>query len=137
MNWYVMYKHIFLQTWHFYRLLVLPWKMRIVTFPCCIGCQNYRCAHTNNVISQELPAKYSTKPLSKILTSILTSVKMGLPKYHDTCFSRSGVNQMWILKKPSKDLLETLSSRSQYVCSSINIWFLYLINHNSTYATKI
>ena len=43
-------------------------------------------------------AKWSTKPLSKILTSIFTAVKMGLHKYHDTCFSRSGVNQMWIFK---------------------------------------
>ena len=39
------------------------------------------------------------KPLSNILPSILTAVKMGLQKYHDICFSRSGVNQMWILKK--------------------------------------
>ena len=53
---------------------------------------------------------------SIILTSI--AVKTGLQKYHNTCFSRSGVNHMWILKH-SKDLLETLSSRSQYVCNSI------------------
>ena len=39
------------------------------------------------------------KPLSNILPSILTAVKTGLQKYHDICFSRSGVNQMWILKK--------------------------------------
>jgi hypothetical protein len=31
---------------------------------------------------------------------------------------RSGVNQIWILKN-SKDSLETLSSRSQYVCNGI------------------
>ena len=42
-------------------------------------------------------AKCSTKPLSEILTSIFTAVKTGLQKYHDTCFSRSGVNQIWIL----------------------------------------
>jgi len=53
-----------------------------------------------------------------VLISIFTAVKMGLHKYHKTCFSRSGVNQMWILKN-SKDLLETLSSRSQYVCNNI------------------
>ena len=60
-------------------------------------------------------AKCSAKPLSKILASIFTAVKTGLQKYHDICFSRNGVNQMWILKN-SKDLLET---RSQYVCSNI------------------
>jgi hypothetical protein len=52
-------------------------------------------------------AKCSTKPLSEILTSIFTAVKTGLQKYHDSCFSRSGVNQMWILKN-SKDLMEIL-----------------------------
>jgi len=34
---------------------------------------------------------------------------------------RSSVNQMWILSS-SKDLVETLSSRSQYVCSSIKMF---------------
>ena len=46
--------------------------------------------------------KCSTKPFSKMLTSILTAVKTDLQKYHDTCFSRSGVNQMWILTKSQK-----------------------------------
>jgi len=41
-------------------------------------------------------------PLSKILTYIFTAVKAGLQKYHDACFSRSGVNQMWILIKTQK-----------------------------------
>jgi len=41
------------------------------------------------------------------LISILTAVKTGPQKNHDTCFSRRGVNQMWILKN-SKELLETL-----------------------------
>jgi len=50
-------------------------------------------------------AKCSIKPLFKILTSILTAVKTDLHEYHDTCFSRSGVNRMWILKN-SKDLLD-------------------------------
>jgi hypothetical protein len=53
-----------------------------------------------------------------LLASVFTAVKAGLQKYHDTCFSRSGVNQIWILKN-SKDMLETLSSRYLYVCSCI------------------
>jgi hypothetical protein len=52
-----------------------------------------------------------------MLTSIFTAVKTGLQKYHDTCFSRNGVNQMWILQN-SKDLLETLNSRSQKKASN-------------------
>ena len=55
-------------------------------------------------------AKCTTKPLSKLLTSILTTVKEGLQSYHNTCYSRSGINSMWILKN-SKDLLGTISSR--------------------------
>ena len=58
-------------------------------------------------------AKSSTN--SKILTSIFTAVKTGLQKYHDTCFSRSGGNQMWKLENSCR----RLSSRSRHVCNSI------------------
>ena len=43
-------------------------------------------------------AKCSTKTLSQILTSLLSAIKEGLQKYCETGYSRSGVNQMWILK---------------------------------------
>ena len=56
-------------------------------------------------------AKCSTKPLSQILTQILTAVKEGLQKYCDTAYARSGVNQMWILKN-SKELLENVNAQS-------------------------
>jgi hypothetical protein len=56
-------------------------------------------------------AKCSTKPLSKLLTCILSAVKTGLQSYCDTSYPRGGVNQMWILKN-SKDLLEYIQSRS-------------------------
>jgi hypothetical protein len=39
-------------------------------------------------------AKFSTKPLSKLLTYILVSVKTVLHSYCDTSFSRDGVNEM-------------------------------------------
>lgn len=42
--------------------------------------------------------------------SLLSTVKKGLQSYHDTCYSRSGINSMWILNN-SKDLLENLSGR--------------------------
>ena len=106
-------------------LLVPPWKMRIVIFPYCIVYQNDTCVHTNNVISQGA-SKCSTNPLSKFLTYVFTAVKTDLQKYHETCFSRSGVNQVWILKK-WKDLLETLNSKSQYACNSIKTFDFFTV----------
>ena len=51
----------------------------------------------------------STKPLSILLTKLLTHIKQGLQKYCETAYSRSGINQMWILKN-SKELLEHFKS---------------------------
>ena len=51
-------------------------------------------------------AKCSMKPLSKLLTCILSGVKPGFQSYCDTSYSRGGVNQIWILNN-SKDLLST------------------------------
>ena len=56
-------------------------------------------------------SKCSTTALSKILTSVLCTIKQGLRAYCDVVFSRSGINQMWILKN-SKELLDNLKSRS-------------------------
>ena len=56
-------------------------------------------------------SKCSTKPLFKVLTVILTAVTEGLQKYSETAYSRSGVNQMWILKN-SQELLVNLQSQS-------------------------
>ena len=63
-------------------------------------------------------AKCSTKPLSQILTLILTAVKEGLQKYCDTAYARSGVNQIWILKN-SNELLENLKAQSLHSVNSI------------------
>ena len=41
-------------------------------------------------------AKCSTKPLSQILTRILTAVKEGLQKYCDTAYARSGFIYLFI-----------------------------------------
>ena len=90
--------------------------MMIVISPLYWIPQLHKCPYKQRYITGV--TKCSAKPLSKILLSIFTAVNTGLQKYHDICFSRNDVNQMWILKK-SKDLLETLSSRSQYVCSKI------------------
>jgi hypothetical protein len=45
---------------------------------------------------------------SLLLTKLLTAIKESLQRYCSTAYSRSGVNQMWILKN-SKELLENLS----------------------------
>ena len=50
-------------------------------------------------------SKCSTKPLSILLTKLLT--QQGLQRYCETAYSRSGINQMWILKN-SKELLDHL-----------------------------
>ena len=54
-------------------------------------------------------SKCSTQPLSILLTKLLTHIKQGLQKYCETAYSRSGINQMWILKN-SKELLGHLKS---------------------------
>ena len=44
-------------------------------------------------------SKCSTKPLSILLTKLLTHIKQGLQKYCETAYSRSEIKyQMWILK---------------------------------------
>ena len=48
-------------------------------------------------------SKCSTKPLSILLTKLLIHIKQGLQKYYETAYSRSAIDQMWILKK-SKEL---------------------------------
>ena len=63
-------------------------------------------------------AKCSTKPLSLILTRILTAVKEGLQKYCDTAYVRSVVYQMWSLKN-SKELLENLKAQFLHSVNSI------------------
>ena len=54
-------------------------------------------------------SKCSTKSLSILLTKLLTHIKQGLQKYCETAYSRSWINQMWVLKN-SKELLEHLKS---------------------------
>lgn len=44
----------------------------------------------------------STKPFSLLLTKILTAVKEKCQEYCATVYSRSSVNQMWMLKNFSE-----------------------------------
>ena len=61
-----------------------------------IGLHYYTNVLSNSVIL--LGAKCPTKPLSKLLTGILSAVKTWLQSYCDTSFSMVDVNQMSILK---------------------------------------
>ena len=84
--------------------------------PNCTGFLNYKNPYKQIYIAGS--ATCSTKPLSHILTWILTAVKEGLQKYFDTAYARSGVTQMWILKN-SKELLENLKAQSLHSVNSI------------------
>ena len=70
-------------------------------------------------------AKCSTKPLSKLITSILTTVKDGLKRCYDVIYSHSGINQMWILKN-SKELLDNFNSNSLASVHSIK-YMIFLL----------
>ena len=61
--------------------------------------------------------------------SIQSAVKTGLHIYNDTSYSRSGVNQMWILTN-SYDLFEYIKSRSISSCNSIKTF-----NFSTLYTT--
>ena len=71
-------------------------------------------------------SKCSTKPLSYLLRKLLTNIKQGLQKYCETAFSRSGINQMWILNN-SKELLEHLKSPYFNRITSIKSFDFFII----------
>ena len=70
-------------------------------------------------------SKCSTRPLSILLTKLLTHIKQGLQKYCETAYSRSRINQMWILKN-SKELLEHHKSSTFNRVTSIKSFDFYL-----------
>jgi hypothetical protein len=53
--------------------------------------------------------------------NVLTDVKESLQRYCSTAYSKSGVNQMWILKN-SKELLENLKSHGFSKIDSIKTY---------------
>jgi hypothetical protein len=63
-------------------------------------------------------SKCSTKPLSLLLTNILTALKETLQMYCPTTYARSGVIQIWILKN-SKELLANLKTQNLSQINSI------------------
>ena len=85
-----------------------------------IRIMNFRYLHKNPYKQRFIAGSstYSTKPLSKLLTIILSKIKDGLKRYTDTIYSRNGVNQILILKN-SKELLQHLKSKAISKVSSI------------------
>jgi hypothetical protein len=81
-------------------------------------------------------SKCSTKPLSLLLTKLLTAIEESPPRYCSTAYSRSGVNQMWILKN-SKELLENSKSQGFSKIDSTITWFLHTLYNNSSQHVKI
>ena len=77
-------------------------------------------------------SKCSTKPLSILLTKLLTYIKQGLQKYCETSYSRSGVNQMWILKNSIRIIRTSSISKFQPYHKHLVLWFFDpLHNHSS------
>ena len=69
----------------------------------------------------------SIKPLSILLTKLLTHVKQGLQKYCETAYSRNGDKQMWILKN-SKELLDHLKSQKFNLITNIKSFDFWTLN---------
>ena len=83
------------------------------------GFLNYKNPYKHRYIAGS--SRCSTKPLSLLLTNILTAVKEKLQTYCATTYARSGVNQMWILKN-SKELLANLKSQNFSQINSIKTY---------------
>ena len=84
------------------------YKILVLSYNACTRSKNHKTPYKQWYIAGS--SKCSTKPISVLLTKILAVVKDNLQQYCATAYSRSGVNQMWILKN-SKDLLENLKSQ--------------------------
>ena len=95
----------------FYVPLEFQPKMKNLIYHHSTGFLYYTSVHSNSAIC-------SSKPLFKLLTCFLSAVKSGFQSKCDTSYSRSGGNQMWILKN-SKNILEYIQSRSLSSCNSI------------------
>ena len=103
-------------------MVLLPLEYRqIMRSSICltfIGFQRCTRIHINMHRFIASSAKFSTNPLSILLTKLLTHIELGLQKYCKTAYSRSAINQMWILKN-SKELLDHLKSPNFNLITSI------------------
>ena len=91
----------------------------------------YKCPYKPRYIAGS--AKCSTKPLSSLLTFILSAVKTGLHSYCETSYSRDRVNQMWILKNSKKICQRTYNLGPSPPAISLNIWLIYPLHNYSPF----
>ena len=126
----------------FYLPLEFQSKMKTWIYQHSTWLLNYTSVLSNTTILLDLP-NVQEKPLSKLLTCILSAIKTGLQSYCDTSYSRDGMNQMWILKN-SKYMLEYIQLRCLSSCNIItifdscnSIWLVYpLHNYSSLYKLR-
>ena len=71
-------------------------------------------------------SKCTTKQLSNLLTKMLTVIKTGLEKYCSIKTSRTGVNNMWILKN-SINLLSSLGHLGVHRATSIQTFDFFIL----------
>jgi hypothetical protein len=84
-------------------------------------------------------SKCSTEPLPLLLIKLLTAIRNSLQRYCSTTYSRSCVNQMWILKN-SKELLENLKSQYLSKTESIKTYdftILYISIHHDRLKSRV
>ena len=80
----------------------------------------------------------TTKPLSVLLTRILSAIKGKLSNLSSVIYSRTGINEMWILKN-SSELLQKMNSFHYPKITSIQMFdfsTLYTIIHPSSEAER-
>jgi hypothetical protein len=77
-------------------------------------------------------------PLFLQLTKLLTVIKESFRRYCSTAYSRSGVNQMWILQS-SKELLWNLKFHVVFFLNwqNQNVWFLHTLCYHSSQQIKV
>ena len=88
--------------------------------------------HKIPINADSLRVHRSVRPRLYLIYSrnLLRHIKQCLQKYCEIAYSRSGLNQMWILKN-SKDLLENLKSPNFNLFTSIKSFdFLDPLHHN-------
>lgn len=74
-------------------------------------------------------SQFSTKPLSLLLPKILIAAKGKPQEYCEQVYARGSINQMWILLKNSKELLENLKSEKFTNINSVKTLFYTYYNH--------
>ena len=109
------------------QMIALPLKFDFEAVYCFI------CGRRRMVVARYRMICLVSNPLSTLLTKLLTHIKQGLQKYCKTAYSRSGVNQMWILKN-SKEIIRSSEISKFYLIT--NIKFLIFRTFTQPFLTR-